>query len=352
MTKVSIVILNWNGLNFLEKFLPVLIEKSKGDGVEIIIADNKSSDKSIEFLKKNFSEIRIIELDSNYGFAGGYNKALEQIEAEYYLLLNSDIEVTDNWLEPLIKFMQEHKQFAACAPMLIDYANREKYEYAGAAGGYIDKYGYTFCRGRIFNSVEKVDLSLKKPIEVFWASGASILIRSEIFHENSGFDELFFAHMEEVDLCWRLKNQGYKIAVVPSSKVFHIGGATLPKSDPFKTYLNFRNNLLLLYKNLGDSKLQKILVQRQIMDGLSAILFLLSFKFKDIAAIVKAHRSFRRNLSSYYEFRKNQKIIHNYPDHQEMYQKSVVFDYFLSRRKSFELLRDNFPVLMNKKIID
>src|SRR6056297_2072863 len=269
MTKVSIVILNWNGEMFLEKFLPGLILHSQLPGVEVIVADNSSSDGSLIMLQKKYSNIRIVRLEKNHGFAGGYNMALQQIEAKYYLLMNSDIEVTENWLDPLISFMDKNNGAAACSPVLLDYNNRNKYEYAGAAGGYIDKYGYTFCRGRIFNAIEEADNIPDNPTEVFWTTGGCMLIRAELFWEGGGFDDHFFAHMEEVDLCWRLKNKGYKLALVPGSKVYHVGGGTLPKSNPFKTYLNFRNNLLLLYKNLPEEILRKTIRRRMLLDGLS-----------------------------------------------------------------------------------
>ena len=342
MLQAAIVILNWNGLEFLEKFLPILIKKSSVQGVEIIVADNNSSDESLSFIEKNHPEIRTIKLDDNYGFAGGYNKALEKVNAEYYLLLNSDIEVGDKWIEPLIDFMDKNPKVAACSPIILDFNKRDYFEYAGAAGGYIDKFGYTFCRGRIFNTLEVNKEDLKNPLEVFWTSGACMLIRSELFKKTGGFDSHFFAHMEEVDLCWRLKNLGHTLAVVPESRVYHIGGGTLPKSNPFKTYLNFRNNLLMLYKNLPEQSLSKTVFIRKLMDGLSAGLFLLSLKFKDIAAIYKAHRSFEKDKANYDTFRNEQDKLHAYPEHKEIYQKSIVLDYFLLGRKKFNTLRDGF----------
>lgn len=351
MTKVAIVILNWNGIGFLEKFLPILIQRTAIKGSQIIVADNNSSDASLTFLEKNFPQIEVIKLSENHGFAGGYNLALEKIKAEYFLLLNSDIEVSENWLQPLLSFMDDHKDYAACSPVLLDYENKSRYEYAGAAGGYIDKFGYAFCRGRIFNTLEESDPELKLPVEVFWTSGACMMIRSDIFHKAGGFDSHFFAHMEEIDLCWRLKNSGHKLALVPESKVYHVGGGTLPKSNPFKTYLNFRNNLLMLYKNISPPNLVRVLFIRRIMDGLSIGMFLLSFKFKDIKAILNAHRDYRRDKKMYEDFRRSELEKHGYPELIDIYQRSIVLDYFLAGRRRFNKLRDRFAVQMDQRII-
>ncbi|MFC2089924.1 glycosyltransferase family 2 protein [Bacteroidota bacterium] len=347
MSRVAIVILNWNGEDFLKKFLPSLIENTPETYAEIIVADNASTDNSLRFLKDNFPDIRCIALDKNYGFAGGYNKALSQVESEYYLLLNSDIEVTPNWLPPLVKSMDNDRNLASCSPVLLDYNRREKYEYAGAAGGYIDKLGYTFCRGRIFNTMENADLKLKESMEVFWTTGACMLVRAEYFIKEGGFDPYFFAHMEEVDLCWRFKNAGYKLVIIPNSKVFHVGGGTLPKSNPLKTYLNFRNNLLLLYKNHPDKRLNIKIFVRMLMDGLSALLFLLSLKFNDIHAIIRAHRDFRKKKKDYNKFRSEAKEKHKHPSHKEIYRRSVVIDYFLLGNKTFNKLRGSFGLKMN-----
>lgn len=352
MTKVAIVILNWNGIHFLKQFLPTLVEHSGLPGAKIIVADNNSSDDSKKYLKEHHPGIRLIELQENHGFADGYNRALKQIEAEYYLLLNSDIEVTRNWLAPLIAFMDKNHPFAACSPLLLDHKNREKYEYAGAAGGYIDKYGYTFCRGRLFNNTETADDSFTDPTEVFWATGAALFIRASVFHEAGGFDPFFFAHMEEVDLCWRLKNRGYKLAVIPESKVYHVGGGTLPKSNPFKTYLNYRNNLLLLHKNLPDNKLRRILFIRRILDGLSATLFLLKLEFREISSVIKAHRDYYRKKKVYNNYRIAEQQNYSFSEHDEMYDHSVVVDYFLYGNKAFSKLRDDFAIKMNTKKID
>ena len=352
MTEVAIVILNWNGETFLEKFLPPLIRHSQLPGVEIIVADNNSSDGSVAMLQNRFSDIRIISLDKNHGFAGGYNRALQQVDAKYYLLLNSDIEVQENWLEPLISFMNNNSTVAACSPVLRDYHQRNKYEYAGAAGGYIDKYGYTFCRGRIFNTVEEATDIPQKPVEVFWTTGACMLIRSECWREAGGFDERFFAHMEEVDLCWRLKNRGHQLAIVPESVVYHVGGGTLPKENPFKTYLNFRNNLLLLYKNLPANTLGKTIRKRMLMDGLSAIMFLVAFKIGNFRAVIRAHGEFRKIKNSYRVQREDESPVTRRADHPEIYQRSVVYDYFIAGRKHYKDLRGQFGQLMDQRTLN
>jgi GT2 family glycosyltransferase len=342
MSKTAVVILNWNGIDYLKNFLPALIRYTCIHGVELVVADNASSDGSVEFLESEYPGIQVLKLDKNYGFTGGYNKALAQLKADYFMILNSDIEVTEGWIQPLIALMDKQADVAACSPLLLDYNNKENYEYAGAAGGYIDKYGYTFCRGRIFDKLEEVQSNYNKPADVFWTTGACMLVRAEMFQKAGGFDEHFFAHMEEVDLCWRWKNMGFKLKVLPNSKVYHVGGGTLPKSNPFKTYLNFRNNLFLLYKNLPRNKMSKVLFIRILLDYLSVIRFLASFSFKDIKAIFKAHRDFQRKKVDYIAFRESQhsKIVKS--DHEERYSYSIVLDYFLLGRKRFSQLRGDF----------
>lgn len=351
MTRIAIVILNWNTKEYLSKFLPPLISHSQLQGVEIIVADSRSTDGSVEMVREQFSDIRVIELDQNYGFAGGYNRALAQVKAEYYLLLNSDIEVQEGWLEPLLEFMDQHKDVAACSPVLHDYHNREMLEYAGAAGGYIDRYGYPFCRGRVFDTTEASDGLPAFPVEVFWTTGACMLIRSELFREADGFDEGFFAHMEEVDLCWRLKNRGHRMAVVPGAAVFHVGGGTLPKSNPFKTFLNFRNNLLLLYKNLPEEALHKTIQKRMLLDGLAALMFLVKLRLRDFRAVIRAHGAFRKRREEYKDFRKDESRNNLQHAHPEIYNRSVVYDYFLAGNKKFGQLRDQFASRMDRRKI-
>ena len=268
---VAIVILNWNGKKLLQQYLPSVVKYSLG--CDVIVADNGSDDDSVEYVQTNFPMVRIIKLDKNYGFTGGYNRALKQVYAQYYVLLNDDVEVTKGWVNPVIKMMQQDTQIAVCQPKLMSYVNKNKFEYAGAAGGYIDYLGYPFCAGRIFERTEDDNGQYDKPREIFWASGAAMFVRSDLFHALGGLDEDFFAHMEEIDFCWRAKNAGYKIMYCPDSTVYHYGGGTLNKISPRKTFLNFRNSLLLLYKNLPASKLQNVLNKRKYLDKLAAFVF-------------------------------------------------------------------------------
>jgi hypothetical protein len=324
------VILNWNGKNFLEKFLPSLLANSINKA-DIIVADNASSDGSVEYLKSNFPTIRIIQHNKNYGFAKGYNLALEQVAADYYILLNSDIEVTTNWIQPVIDLLESDDSIAACQPKIRSYDEPQKFEYAGAAGGFIDKYGYPFCRGRMFLSIEEDNGQYNDTIEIFWATGACMFVRASLFHRFGGLDEDFFAHMEEIDFCWRLKNEGYKIMYCPASVVYHIGGGTLPKISWRKTYLNFRNNCILLYKNLPDNQLLEVFAKRLILDGIAAMKFLITAGFKDFFAVSKAHISFYRSLRKTRQKRNKLKQ----GQVQNIYQKNIVFEYYLRGKKKF-----------------
>ena len=249
MHQIAIVILNWNGRHFLEKFLPGVAQHSR-DLARIVVADNASTDDSLAYLKANFPEVDIIRLDQNYGFTGGYNRALQQVQEPYYVLLNSDVEVSEGWLNPLMQFMEKHPEVAACQPKIRSYNDRHLLEHAGAAGGFIDYLGYPFCRGRIYNHLEEDKGQYDQAVPVFWATGACLFIRRDDFRNENGFDEQFFAHMEEIDLCWRLQQSGKQIWVIPQSTVYHVGGGTLPKNNPRKTFFNFRNNLMMLFKNL------------------------------------------------------------------------------------------------------
>ena len=287
----AVVILNWNGKKMLERFLPSVTLHSTGD-TEVIIADNGSTDDSLAFVREHYPWLRIIELDKNYGFAGGYNRALEQVEADYYVLLNDDVEVTPNWIEPVIAQMEQHPQTAICQPKLLMYDQRDTFEYAGGAGGFIDKYGYPFCRGRMFTTLEQDRGQYDDPCPIFWASGAAMFVRSSVWKELGGLDDDFFAHMEEIDFCWRAKNAGYEVEYCPHSVVYHVGGGTLPKSNPHKTYLNFRNNMALLYKNLPQSRLAWVMVCRVVLDYVAAFKFLMERKPKEFSAVVQAHRAF------------------------------------------------------------
>jgi GT2 family glycosyltransferase len=289
--KTAVVILNWNGKNWLEKFLQNVIFNSSD--ATVIVVDNNSSDNSVSFLQEKFPEIQIIQNEGNYGYAKGYNLALKQIDAEYFVLLNSDIEVTKDWISPIVSLMDSDKTISACQPKILDYNNKSKFEYAGASGGYIDKFGYPFCRGRIFDELEEDKGQYNDAIEVFWATGACLFVRSSQFLEIGGLDEDFFAHQEEIDLCWRLKNKGYKIMVEPKSEVYHVGGGTLNVGSPFKTHLNFRNNLYMLFKNLPLSSLFTIIPVRLVLDGIAAITFLKKEKgMRHLFAISKAHFAF------------------------------------------------------------
>lgn len=300
--KISVVILNWNGVAMLRKFLPSVI--SCTPDAEIVVADNASTDDSISMLEQEFPSVRRILLDKNYGFAGGYNEALRQVEAEYYLLLNSDVEVTDGWLEPMLAYMDNHPDVCACQPKLRFYSNREMLEYAGACGGYMDRLGYPYCRGRIFETVEKDCGQYNTVQSVDWATGAALLIRSQFFWEVGGFDARFFAHQEEIDLCCRLRSRGYGIVCIPDSVVYHVGGGTLPKDNPRKTYLNFRNNQFLLYKNLPNGCYYAVFVCRFFLDALASLTFLLKGEGRSFLAVWKARMDFHRMKSAFSADRK------------------------------------------------
>ncbi len=339
MCKTAVVILNWNGLELLKTFLPSVVKYSSTPDTDIYVADNHSDDESVNFIKENFPSIKIIKLDKNYGFAGGYNKALKKIKAKYFVLLNSDVEVSKNWLQPLVNLMETNPSVAACMPKILSYIKKDEFEYAGAAGGFIDKYGFIFCRGRIFNFNEKDNGQYNTQTPVFWATGACFMIRAEIFLKYGGLDEDFFAHMEEIDLCWRIKNRGMQIYYCPDSTVYHLGGGTLNKTNPKKTYLNFRNNLFMLYKNLPKNNVIKLLLIRMILDGLAGINFLTHFEFKNFISVIKAHFSFYANLSKFKPKRKeNLKHNTNY-SHPEIYKKSIVKMFFLKNIKTFNKLK-------------
>ncbi len=330
---VAIVILNWNGKTYLEKFLPSVVSHSS-DMAEIIIADNASTDDSLTFLKEKFPDIRIIEMAENTGYTGGYNRALNEVDADYYVLLNSDIEVTAGWLEPIIGLMESDKSIAACQPKILDYNCKNKFEYAGAGGGFIDFLGYPFCRGRIFNNIEDDNGQYDDTIETFWASGACMFVRAKSFHEAGGFDDDFFAHMEEIDLCWRLKRMGHKIMYCGKSTIYHVGGGTLPKSNPRKTYYNFRNNLFLLSKNLKMPKLLFVLLLRVELDRLASVLFLLQGNFKDFKAVIRAWGGF---ITGYKRMRLKNRHK-EYKRVSKIYRRSIVFSAYLQKKKSFNRL--------------
>lgn len=328
--KTAVVILNWNGKKFLKEFLPGVIENSKGHA-EVIIADNASSDGSMEYLQQYHPEIRIIRFDRNHGFATGYNLALEEIQADYYVLLNSDIQVTENWIPPVLELMEKDPLIAACQPKIRSFHEPEKFEYAGAAGGFIDRYGYPFCRGRLFQSVEDDHGQYDDTREVFWATGACMFVRAKCYHEVGGLDDHFFAHMEEIDFCWRLKNTGYKVMFCPGSIIYHIGGGTLPKNNARKTYLNIRNNIIMLYKNLEPDQLWKVFATRIVLDWIAAIKFLVDGGFKDMWAVARAHMHIIRNLQKLRK--KREKIPHHRVS--GIYWGNVVGEHYLKGKKKF-----------------
>jgi GT2 family glycosyltransferase len=335
--EVAVVILNYNGKHFLEKFLPSVLAFS-GQST-IYVADSASTDGSIAWLKAYYPKVVTIELAANYGYAGGYNRALSQIKADYYLLLNSDVEVTPNWLPPLVEMLQNNAQIAACQPKIRAYHQPESFEYAGAAGGYLDWLGYPFCRGRLFFDAETDTGQYNNASPIFWASGACFLIRAELFHKMNGFDDDFFAHMEEIDLCWRLQLAGHQVFYCPDSVVYHVGGGTLPATNPFKTFLNYRNSLAMLYKNLPSGSKWSVIFLRLILDGISAARFLPTREWANIWAIIRAHFAFYGMLG---QLRiKRQKIwtaSSQKPSDVALYSKSIIWQYFVKKRKSFSTL--------------
>lgn len=337
MDKIAIVILNWNGATMLRRYLPTVIAHSQGEAV-VHVADNASTDDSLSLLSESFPEVRQILLDKNWGFADGYNKALAQIDAEYYVLLNSDVEVPEGWLVPLRTFMDEHQDVAACQPKLLSVADNDSFEYAGACGGYLDRYGYPFCRGRVFDTVEKDKGQYDEAAEVLWTTGACMMIRSKDYWAVNGLDGRFFAHNEEIDMCWRLRMMGRKLYCLPQSKVFHVGGGTLPKGNPMKTYLNFRNNLTMLYKNLPQKELHYVMRVRWLLDYVAAWqTLILNRNVGDFCAIYRARRDFMRWRT---EFRPERK------EHQRERVEArvprtlrtnfcLVWQYYARRRKTF-----------------
>lgn len=332
MDKIAVVILNYNGKAFLEQFLPSVLAHSKE--ATIYVADNASTDDSVTYLKSQYPEVSLIINESNGGFAKGYNDALHHIKAEYYVLLNSDIEVTENWLNPCIQLLDEQPKIAAVQPKVLAYKAKNNFEHAGAAGGFIDKDFYPFCQGRIFETTEEDLGQYNTSREVFWATGACLFIRSEKYHELGGLDEDFFAHMEEIDLCWRLKSRGNKIYYCADSHIYHVGGGTLSYQNPRKTYLNFRNSLYMLTKNYEGVLIFK-LSKRFILDGMAATLFLAKFQFKHFSAVFNAHFSFYKQLPHFLKKRKIEKSIKRIPIHVGLYKKSIVFGHFLFGKKSF-----------------
>lgn len=301
MKKVSVVILNWNGAEMLRTFLPSVVKYTNDALSDVCVADNGSTDNSTEVVTREFPGVRLISFEENYGFAEGYNRVMDYVETEYVVLLNSDVEVTEGWIEPLLFYMETHEDVAACQPKILDYKDRSRFEYAGAAGGFIDKYGYPFCRGRVFDCLESDNCQYDTPMGIFWASGAAMFVRRSVYNEVGGLDSRFFAHMEEIDLCWRLLSRGYRLMCIPASKVYHVGGATLGKGNSHKTYLNFRNNLLTLYKNLPDDELRRVMLVRSLLDCLAVMFYAFKLDFPNAAAVIRAIRDYktmRKDFSS------------------------------------------------------
>ena len=331
--KVAVVILNWNGKNFLQQFLPSVI-KNRYENTDIIVADNASTDDSLSFLHEMYAEVKIISLEKNYGFAKGYNEALKKVKADYYVLLNSDAEVSENWIDPMVTLLESDKGIAACQPKVLSYQEKNVFDYAGAAGGWLDKFGYPFAKGRVFDYCEIDQGQYDQQEPIFWASGAAMFIRASAFHQVNGFDEYFFAHQEEIDLCWRLQLAGYQVYSCPAAKIYHVGGGTLPKGNSRKTYLNFRNNLIMIWKNLPlEQKLWKVPF-RIILNAISAVKGLLSGDAGYFLAIARAHRGFVKWLlfipKNEFPHKKQTRTLRGY------YTKNLVWQHFVNKKKYFK----------------
>jgi hypothetical protein len=327
---VAVIILNWNGSALLREYLPQVIASTNSEIADIIVADNGSTDDSLELLHNDFPNIKLIEFTANYGFAEGYNKAITQTMYRYTVLLNSDVATAPGWVETLYAFMEGHPNVGACQPKILSYTDRTRFEYAGAAGGFIDRNGYPYCRGRIFSTIETDHGQYDTSIPIFWASGAALFIRSELYIQAGGLDRDFFAHMEEIDLCWRILLAGYQIYAVPDATVYHLGGGSLPASNPRKTYLNFRNNLLLLHKNLPDSSRKAALIRRRLLDTLAWLKFVITLDFGNANAILKAHRDFRK-MSAHYTTHPSVDLLKIRPD----CRRNIITSYYLHGRKQF-----------------
>lgn len=337
MPKTAVVILNWNGTKFLRQYLPSVVDYSL-PSAEVFVIDNASTDESIAFIEQHYPQIHIVKNDKNYGFAQGYNEGLKHIEAEYYCLLNSDVEVSPAWLDSIITFMDTHKEVAVCQPKLLSYLHKDEFEYAGAAGGFIDKYGYPFCRGRLFTCMEKDKGQYDDIAELFWATGACMFVRSDIYRSLGGLDDDFFTHMEEIDFCWRVKNAGYRVMCYPKSVVYHYGGGTLQTGSPKKTYYNFRNNLIMLYKNLPTHRLFPVFCMRFFYDIIAALRFLFDSGIRDFFAVFKAHLSFIKGFKKSVAKRR---MLQNKPYCTKMYKKDIILQYFFLKKKKYSDLNPN-----------
>jgi GT2 family glycosyltransferase len=336
--RVAVVILNYNTKKWLQAFLPAVLA-TQYDNLEVIVADNASTDDSVAFLQNSFPDVRVIQLPVNYGFAGGYNECLKLVEADYFVLLNSDVEVTANWVQPVIDLLQTDPAIVACQPKILAWHQKHKFEYAGAAGGYLDALSYPFCRGRIIDHTEEDNGQYDDAREVFWASGAAMFIRSEKYFEAGGLDADFFAHMEEIDLCWRLKNHGYKIMVQPASIVYHVGGGTLSRQNPRKTYLNFHNCMAMLLKNMTGPELLWKMPLRFLLDDAAALMFLFYGNWRDTLAVFKAHTRFTLQIFKWIRKRRALKPYKTHTNNHGIYQSSIVFDFYFRKHKEFSELK-------------
>jgi len=339
MGRIAVVILNFNGLAYLRKFLPGVVEHSSLPGTEVVVADNASADGSVAYVKENHPGVRLIEMDRNHGFAGGYDRVLRQLSASYAVLLNSDVEVTSGWLQPLLAAMESDSRLAACMPRIRSFHNRTYFEYAGASGGFIDSFGYPFCRGRILSELEEDKGQYDRQVSVFWATGACMFVRMSAYLQSGGLDGDFFAHMEEIDLCWRFHRMDYRVAVIPASVVYHVGGGTLPNNNPHKLFLNYRNSLYLLAKNLPAMRLIPILFIRLLLDGLSAVIYLLKGSSPFFLAVLRAHLAFYGKLPALMAKRTQPPEIEMKRNINEMYPGSIIADYFIRGRKHFSDLQ-------------
>lgn len=327
---VAVIILNWNGEKLLKRFLPDVIKTTDNNVADIIVADNGSTDNSVNVLKTEFPEVKLLEFDENYGFAEGYNRAISQTGYKYTVLLNSDVATTDGWINYLYDYMEVHPETGACQPKIRSVEEPDKFEYAGASGGFLDCNGYPYCRGRMFATLEVDNGQYDDVISIFWATGAALMVRSELYINAGGLDKDFFAHMEEIDLCWRILLNGYDIKAIPSSVVYHLGGGSLPASNPRKTYLNFRNNLLLLHKNLPNATRGKKLFRRRLLDTVAWAKFMLTFDFKNANAILKAHKDFR-TMKKMYTSHPDVDLL----DTREDTHRNILVDYYLREKKTW-----------------
>lgn len=338
MKSIAVVILNYNGAEMLKRFLPIVLRNST-PLAHVIVADNASTDNSVEVMRVKFPQVQLIKLDKNYGFAEGYNRALEQVNSDYYLLLNSDVEVTEGWIEPMFSVMESDNTISACQPKLLDYKRKSHFEYAGAAGGFIDRYGYPYCRGRIFDTIEEDLGQYDTMCDIFWATGAALMIRSADYWSVGGLDGRFFAHMEEIDLCWRIRARGRRVVAVTCSTVYHLGGATLNYNNPRKTFLNFRNNLLMLYKNLPDKEYAYVMFVRRVLDYVAALKFLLTGDYANYKAVIDARREFKQVKENYKDDRNGNMQAAKLEDIPQRSRFSILWRYYVCRCKFFTMLK-------------